>query len=279
MEQIKAIVQLARPYNCLIAALTVLFCGWIVDKGLAQPALWWAIATVVLIAAGANTLNDVFDLATDRVNRPRRPLPAGLLTPKTAAIIAIGEMGLGVSASFRLNWAAVGIALASAVALIAYTPFLKPRPVVGNLTVALVSSLTFIFSGFALGSVKPVLFPAIVAFLFHWGRELFKDVQDAPGDASSGYRTLPLVKGIPFSIAIVKGVFILLTFILFLPLLWSGYNAIYYLMVAIGIIPAVMYTIRILQCCANDFTRMERASILLKWLMVYGLLAIGLGTL
>ncbi len=279
MKRVIAAIQLARPLNCLIAAVSVLFAGWVIDQTLVRPALWLAVAVVVFITAGANTLNDYFDLPADRVNRPDRPLPAGQISPRMALLLALVEMGAGLFLAVFLNPTAFIIAAIAVVFLVLYTPFLKPRPVIGNGVVALVSALTFIFAGAVLGSIRPVLFPAFIAFCFHLGRELFKDVQDVSGDHHSGYRTLPMVVGIPAAVRVVKSTFVGIIGVLFLPLVWQGYNMWYYILVVIGVIPAVAFAYRVIHQSPDDFRRMERASVLLKWTMLYGLLAIAVGVL
>ncbi len=277
MKTITGIWKLARPFNCAIAAATVLFCGWVVEQSFANAKLWIAAVVVVLITAGANTMNDYFDLTADRVNRPTRPLPSGQVSPGTALAIALTEMSSGVLLSKLLGNTAMGIALLATVLLILYTPFFKPLPLIGNVMVAGISAITFVFAGVVLGQVEPLLFPALVAFFFHLGRELLKDVQDFSGDHSSGYRTFPLVVGMQSAVRVVQGVFGVLILILFLPLVWRGYNMWYYILVIGGVLPAVAFAFRVVQQSPEDFSRMERASVILKWTMVYGLLSIAVG--
>ena len=49
--------------------------------------------------AGGMILNDVFDLATDRIERPERPLPSGRISPRAAALVGWTLLGAGVVAA------------------------------------------------------------------------------------------------------------------------------------------------------------------------------------
>jgi len=76
-----AYVQLSRPVNVLITFVSIpvacLDCG-------RTASAWFFIlmagTTGALVAAGANAVNDAFDIDIDRINRPDRPLPRGALT-------------------------------------------------------------------------------------------------------------------------------------------------------------------------------------------------------
>lgn len=57
-----------------------------------------ACASACLYTAGMVS-NDLFDLAEDRRERPFRPLPAGHISPRTATLLTIGLMLLGVGAA------------------------------------------------------------------------------------------------------------------------------------------------------------------------------------
>ncbi len=276
-NRIRAIGKLARPINCAIAAGTVLFSAWVVERSLSNPLVWQALVVVVLITAGANTINDYFDLPTDQINRPNRPIPAGLIAPNIALWVGLAEIIIALVFSFILPRSGVIIAWGTAILLLVYSPYLKRLPFIGNLTVSLASALAFIFTGVVLGKVKPVIYPAVVAFLFHLGRELLKDVQDAVGDHSSGYRTLPLVWGISATTRLVQFIFVALAIFLFSPLLWQGYSAVYYILVLLGVIPIMLYAVWAVSRYSQDFQRLERASVALKGAMVVGLLAIALG--
>lgn len=70
------------------------------------PPLRWAILASLGFYAAGVVLNDVFDLETDRVERPGRPLPSGRIDLRTAVLAGNLLLGLG-------SLAACGTALAA----------------------------------------------------------------------------------------------------------------------------------------------------------------------
>ncbi len=87
--------QLIRLPNVLTAAADSL-AGWLLGGGSLGEAASWAplaIASMVLYAAGM-ALNDVFDVAIDRQERPGRPIPSGRVSRSFAG--GLGAIGLVV---------------------------------------------------------------------------------------------------------------------------------------------------------------------------------------
>ena len=75
---------------------------------------------MAIYAAGIS-LNDVFDLEIDRVERPNRPLPSGRVSRRFAAILGGGLMLLGpILAAATGSLASVAVALALAATVLAY---------------------------------------------------------------------------------------------------------------------------------------------------------------
>ena len=82
----------------------------------------------MLIAAGANVINDLCDLDIDRINRPQRVLPSGRLTPAAARTFTIFLLACGIFFSIFINKAAVMIAAGSSILLVVYSLRLKRQP-------------------------------------------------------------------------------------------------------------------------------------------------------
>src|SRR5207244_11640439 len=86
------VLRLVRGQNRVVAAVGVLAGGWIALGAIATPSLL-ALAALAAVGFGAagNALNDIWDRAGDRVNRPgRRPLAAGRLARGTAGMCVAG---------------------------------------------------------------------------------------------------------------------------------------------------------------------------------------------
>jgi UbiA prenyltransferase family len=92
-KTITAYLQLIRLPNVVTAAADSM-AGWLLATGsLAEPGRWVPLATASMVLYASGTaLNDVFDLEIDRIERPGRPLPSGMISRKTAAWL--GGFGL-----------------------------------------------------------------------------------------------------------------------------------------------------------------------------------------
>ena len=96
-----AYVQLSRPVNVLITFVSIPVACWIAGE-IPFPCFVILLAgiTGALVAAGANALNDAFDIDIDRINRPDRPLPRGALAPNDAKrmwlIVSIAAIGINL---------------------------------------------------------------------------------------------------------------------------------------------------------------------------------------
>jgi geranylgeranylglycerol-phosphate geranylgeranyltransferase len=204
VTKFKAFAELARPTNMLLVFVAVLFggalglppgtcptSGW---RGALGPLLAAAVA-LSLVAAGGYALNDRMDLAIDRINRPERPLPAGLISPRSAVVFcvcawtaAVGLTLIGPPSGYFIVPFCI---LLSAV----YALRLKHTGLAGNLAVALMTSLALAYGATAAGGLDRVLPLAALAFLVNLSREIYKDVEDLPGDAEIGARTLAVRLG------------------------------------------------------------------------------------
>jgi len=204
VTKFRAIVELARPTNILLVFAAVVFGAALALPPGACPTSGWrealglllaAAAALSLVAAGGYALNDRVDLAADRINRPGRPLPAGHLSPRSAVVFcvcawaaAIGLTILGPPAGHVIVPFCI---LLSAV----YALRLKHTGLAGNLAVALMTSLALAYGATATGGLDRVIPLAALAFLVNLSREIFKDVEDLPGDVETGERTLAVRLG------------------------------------------------------------------------------------
>jgi len=180
-----------------------------------------AAASTALVTAGGNVLNDVLDLDGDRVNHPDRPLVTGTISLGTARLLAIGLFvaGIEIAIPVALREPLLGLILAVAVgALLGYEFRLKARGFAGNLTVALLTGLVFLYGGAAVGDALVMVPFAAMAFLATLSREVIKDIEDLEGDV--GRSTLPMVRGIPFSANVARGAVGAAIALSFVPLLW-----------------------------------------------------------
>ena len=201
----RAFLRLVRPLNVVMMATGTVIGGVLASGAAAlQPqaggSLLMAATAAAAIGAAANAINDLFDLEIDRVNRPHRPLAAGVISPAGARAAWAVLSLTGVALAILLSWMHAVIAVASVALLYLYSARLKRRAVLGNVAVAVVIGLALPFGGlavidFSVGGEGPLLAGGLFAFVTTLSREIIKDVEDASGDLAGGARTLPIVAG------------------------------------------------------------------------------------
>lgn len=235
-----------------------------------------ACCSAGLIAAAANSINDYFDIDIDRINRPGRPLPAGIISPQAALTTAGIEYLLGNLLAVMISSAQLAIALVFSLLTIAYSAYLKRTVLWGNLAVSITTAAAFIYGALAVGNIMAGIWPAIFAGLFHFGREILKDVQDIRGDRQYRANTLPVRHGQRPAILLVRLVFILLIFLLWYAHAAGYYGKPYLYVVVAGIYPVLAYVLISMQMNQTP-ARLGLLSNILKADMLVGLLAIYLG--
>jgi len=195
-----------RPLNCLMAAFAALI-GILVSRvpfAAAESVRVAILAFVVvfLVTAGGNVVNDYFDFAIDRVNRPDRAIPSGRITRQAALLYALALSLLGVAISLFINPACFVLAALNATLLILYSWRLKQSALIGNLLVGYLTGSVFLFGGAAVSAIfiPGVLF--VSAMLAITSREIVKDVEDLVGDKAGGATTLPIRCGVALSLVV-----------------------------------------------------------------------------
>ena len=196
VKTIIAHIRLFRPLNLLTGAFAVYVCSANLRSLYQTSELTFAILTVVGYNAAANSLNDFIDFKIDQVNRPNRPLTAGLVKRNTALIFSVLLfVGGSVTALFLSKLAAMIAILIVLPLIILYNLKLKQLPLVGNIVIALILGLTFVYSGAVFGNIKPMIIPCFLAFGLTFVRELVKDMEDMEGDRLAGLTTFPIIAG------------------------------------------------------------------------------------
>ena len=200
-----AYLEIIRPGNAVMAAIAVILMMF-VGHYYELPIIICALIVFVCTGAG-NTINDVFDVKIDEINKPNRPIPSGRISLENARNYAFALFGIGIALSFvdsylvNSIWPSV-IVVPAAVIMYLYARNLKAMPLIGNLTVATLTGFCFVIAGVviacATNSLK-ILFISIYLGLFAMfmtlAREIVKDMEDIEGDKQEGARTFPILYG------------------------------------------------------------------------------------
>jgi len=229
-------------------------------------------------AGAANALNDVVDYEIDKINRPMRPLPSGFVKKRTALFISILLFSMGILACLELSEAAkvIGIVIAMPF-MVLYSKYLKGMPLIGNMIVAFILGLSFLFCGAAFNNMSPMWIPMILAFGLTLVRELVKDIADMEGDQSVGLKTFPITAGIEKSIQLSIFLSACIGMGAFIPYLYGTYGIWYGILLILGVeIPLGVVVVSLLN--NPGISSATHGARILKFSTLIGLIAIYAGT-
>ncbi len=228
----KHYINLARPFTLLPPLFGIIsgaVCAWgsAHNPDPARAVTFSVILTVVLgsvcasfLNAANNTLNQIYDLEIDRINKPKRPLVTGEVTIRGAWIYTWILYGLGLLPTWLVvvyphnSLSAKMFAPLSAhecffIYLVAFVstfvysvPALgrtKAHPIGANLTIAIPRGCLLKVAGWTMvarASVAEPWFIGSIFMLFLLGAASTKDFSDMEGDRAGGCRTLPITFGV-----------------------------------------------------------------------------------
>ena len=260
-----ALVKMSRPINIVIAMVTLaigyyLLSALPVNQGGIEwiPLVLQALGFAFAIAF-ANIQNDVLDLASDKLNRPERPLVSGKVSVTAArrawiVLLALTVVcGIADSIIATNGTACIFFILLSGL-LIAYNKWLKHIPLLKNMTVAFLCATPLILCLFypaglnasdsiatALSHKIGLLYPAMLfAFLLTTAREIYKDLEDETGDLKAGIMTFPLIAGAPTARRLAGLICLFTWAILPLPVAQGYYPMLFLIITGIAFTPAVI---------------------------------------
>ena len=174
----KALVELTRPLNCVIAAVAT-YIGYTISVSALQwdPLMPLAMAAVFLVCAGGQTINDYFDCRIDKKINPKKPLPSGRVPLRTAFSFALVLFIAGIILAYFVNFAAFALAVIFSFLLFAYSAFCQKIKYLGNFIVAFGTGFTLIYGATLSGNYFLPAILAVSAITANLGRELLKDLE------------------------------------------------------------------------------------------------------
>lgn len=259
-----ALLELARWRNALIAAAGVALGAWWAAGTLTPGTALAALAAVGLTGL-ANAFNDLRDRAIDAVAHPTRPIPSGRATVADAVALAAAGAVAAVVASALVSPALAVATVGVGALMLAYSLRLKAHGLVGNVVVALLASLPFVYGAWSVGAPARATVLFALAVPLHFARELAKDLDDATADAATR-RTLPVTLGAARTRGVLTGALIVFAFVATALFVRGGAVAVALVVPALG-------------CCAAAVTRVRTARAGAPRLLKAGmLLAMGAAT-
>jgi geranylgeranylglycerol-phosphate geranylgeranyltransferase len=270
--------RLVRLSNSLPASALVLL-GAQLAVGWPLPARAWQAALAMwCVTAFGYVSNDYFDVAEDAINKPDRPIPAGLVSPRGAGYFAGGLALSALGCSLTLGWAESCAALVVLLLLLLYNLRLKSTPGGGNLLIAGLAGCTFMVGsvavlGFTLNALRITLWPAALLMSFIAAREALKTVEDVVGDRAVGKQTLAIRIGAHHVIRLVALLTLGVIGFSLAPWLYSGYATRYLVLMALGMWLPLGFTVSTLWQNAKP-ARVSQCLALLKGSYFVGMLAV-----
>lgn len=272
------LVSLVRPLNVSISAAavgaSVLLAGMRWNE---WDTIILAMLTGALAAAGANAINDYYDHAIDRINRPDRPIPRGLVSRADALALWAASSVAGISINIFLHWGALAMVAGSTVLLWWYSAYWKRTVLAGNVIVALMIGTAFIYGGVVAHDVRKAVIPALLAGLLTLGREIVKDIEDVEGDRAGRAVTFAVRFGRTKALTLATAVLSVLLVAVWVPAVTGFYGMAY----GVLLVPLSALVLVAIMGMWNDSSpaSLRRQSSLLKGAMILGLAAVVAGSL
>ncbi len=276
ISSVPAYLSLIRPVNLLITFLSIVAAGILAGGGWGEMMpMFLAGVAGAAVAAGANAINDYFDVDIDRINRPERPIPSGRLTAEQAWRVWLTSSILGCACGLTIGPWPFAITIGSVVLLYLYSRTLKSTPLAGNLVVGGMTGMAFMFGGTAIGAVDQAVVPALFAFLVNVAREIVKDIEDREGDARHHAGTLPVRYGIGPARLAATVALLSLIIVTILAYTREHYDVIYLRIVLVA--DVLLAYVAVSVWWSDTPRQMRRLSLVLKSTMIVGLAAIFFG--
>ncbi|MFF5496701.1 UbiA family prenyltransferase [Streptomyces aquilus] len=197
-ERLVAHVRTWRPYTLWYVGL-VGMAGHAVTTDrhpFTELAAAWTVPTLIWVAA--HYLGDYFDAELDALSKPQRPIPAGLIRPRTAvwcgALLATAAAAVAAAVNYRtLVLIVVGIGGA-----MAYNALLKAKGLLGNLVRGSLTGAALVFGAMTASDWPPA--EVLVFVPVFWAHDaasnLVGTLRDISGDRAGGYSTFAVRHGL-----------------------------------------------------------------------------------
>jgi 4-hydroxybenzoate polyprenyltransferase len=302
MRLIAAFLKLVRLPNLFFMALTQVLFQFCIYQTLYKDAVpandlcrfILLVFASLFIAAAGYIINDYFDINIDEVNKPHKMVIDKLIHRRWAIawhfmLSAAGVILTVVALPFLQKWYLVLANILCVILLWFYSTRFKKGFLSGNIVISLLTAWTILiifFSKFdlvdAFGSgnsnnhkfFRLALLYAGFAFIISLIREAIKDMEDMPGDAKYGCRTMPIVWGVNVTKVYVTVWLVVLIAILIIlqvyVLQFKWWFAIVYSMLAI-IFPLLVILVKLRKSVTT--AHFHQLSSLTKFVMLTGILS------
>jgi len=268
-----AYLEILRPFNALMGVIAVLLVALI--TGIFNLYVPVACIIVFIFTGAGNVINDYVDHKIDAINKPERPIPSGRISLNVAAIYATILFIIATIMSLLIGIIPGIIVVLSAILMFLYAYKLKKSCLVGNLSIAFLTGLCFVFAGVVLQTVYLSILLGFYAFLMTMAREIVKDMEDVEGDSMEGANTFPIKFGMKSS-SILAAFFMILASLTSPALYLIGiFNVLYLIILIFAIAIFLICAVSILKDQSKKNTRIVSKRIKIGMGIVFLAFALG----
>ena len=216
--------------------------------------------SVFLISASILVSNDYFDIETDKINAPDRPIPSNLVSLSEALSFSIFLLIAGLALSYLISIAALLFSIGLAILGFLYNRKFKKHGIAGNLMVSFSVGMTVVFGGLSVGLPfnKIVLFFAVIAALIDLGEEIAADSMDVKGDMLIDSNSIAIKFGKEAAIKISVRIFFLVILLSLIPFILNWFTVIYLIPIGIMDTSIAYSSLKLLKAEGEDGRRYIR---------------------
>ena len=185
--------------------------------------------SVFFISAAILVSNDYFDVETDKINAPDRPIPSNAVTMSEALRFSILLMTSGLILGYLLGVPTFLCIVILAIIGLLYNRKFKKNGLAGNLMVSFSVGMTFIYGGVSVGLPynKMVWLFGIIAALIDLGEEIAADAMDMEGDKLINSNSLAIAYGKKTALRISSYIFFIVILFTIIPFVFNWFQIVY----------------------------------------------------
>lgn len=224
VKRLRLYWEFARPFTLIAPGLGMLS-GGLTAMGAGEPTpvtagrlfiIFLGTLMAMVLNAASNSINQIYDLTNDRINKPGRPIPSGRMSIVEAKWVTLAfYLAAWILAAVVGTECLILVLIASLLTYIYSVPPLrtKRRGLLANLTIAVPRGLLLKVAGWStaksiLIGPEPWWIGAIFG-VFLLGASTTKDFADIEGDRADGCRTLPIMYGVRRAAQVIAPFFVI----------------------------------------------------------------------
>ncbi|HUQ66881.1 MAG TPA: UbiA-like protein EboC [Flavitalea sp.] len=239
MKTLTGYLRLLRPAN-IVTAVADILAGVAIASSLLYfkqgffsiNIIYLALSTAFLYGGGV-VLNDVFDADLDKIERPERPIPVGLIKKSHAAAFGMILLMLGIASAALCNATASLMAILISIAAVVYDKWMKHHSFLGPLNMGICRGLNLLLGmSFYTPAIGFYWFIALVPVIY-----IFAITMISRGEVHGGKKTTMYIAALLYTIVIAS--ILIISFVTSFLLFTLPFIALFGLMIFFPLLKAI----------------------------------------